>query len=339
MRVVIFSTKSYDRTFLSAANAGAPHHLTFVEAKLTRETAQLARGHEAICGFVNDRIDAGVIEVLQESGLRLIALRSAGFNNIDLHAAARAGLAVCRVPSYSPHAIAEHTVGLALALNRKLHRAYNRVREGNFDLTGLLGFDLHGKTVGIVGTGKIGRVVARIFTGFGCQVLCHDPYPAADLPFSYASFERLLDAADIVTLHCPLTPQTHHLIDDAAVARMKPGVMLINTSRGAVVDTKGVVRGLKSAKIGSLGLDVYEEEADLFFQDLSDTIIGDDVFARLLTFPNVLITGHQGFFTTEALTNIAETTLANITAFEATGRPLHPVTTTMIAAAPPASGT
>lgn len=335
MRVIIFSTKSYDRAFLEAANAADAHHLTFVDSRLTRDTARLAQGHEAICVFVNDRIDEEIIETLRAFGVCLIALRCAGFNNVDLHAAARATITVCRVPSYSPHAIAEHTVGMVLALNRKLHRAYNRVREGNFDLEGLLGFDLNGKTVGVVGTGKIGRLVAQIFGGFGCHVVCHDPYPTDALPFSYVGLDELFDTSDIVTLHCPLTPQTHHMVHDDAVARMKPGVMLINTSRGAVVDTLAVVRGLKSGKIGSLGLDVYEEEADLFFQDLSDKIIDDDVFARLLTFPNVLITGHQAFFTKEALTSIAETTLANISAFEATGQPLHPVTTTMIATGTP----
>jgi len=332
MRVVIFSTKTYDRTFLTAANAADTHRLSFVESRLNAETARLAQGNEAVCIFVNDRLDEEVIKVLGAVGIRLIALRCAGFNNVDLHAAARANIPVCRVPSYSPHAIAEHTLGMVLTLNRKLHRAYNRVREGNFDLEGLLGFDLHGKTVGIAGTGKIGRLVARIFGGFGCRVMCHDPYPTDDLPFPYVGLEELFATADIVTLHCPLTPQTHHMVNDCAIARMKTGVMLINTSRGAVVDTRAVVRGLKSGKIGTLGLDVYEEEADLFFQDLSDKIIDDDVFARLLTFPNVLITAHQAFFTKEALTSIAETTLANVSSFEATGQPLHSVTTTMIAA-------
>lgn len=302
MRMIVFGTKAYDRSFLTAANAAHGLALTFTEARLTPETASLAAAHEAVCIFVNDRVDEEVIKVLHSSGVPLIALRCAGFNNVDLSAAERAGITVCRVPSYSPHAIAEHTVGMVLTLNRKFHRAYNRVREGNFDLGGLLGFDLHGKTVGIVGTGKIGRLVAQIFVGFGCRVICHDPYPKTDLLFEYVALADLFGAADIVTLHCPLTPQTHHLVDESAVARMKTGAMLINTSRGAVVDTKALVRGLKTGKLGSLGLDVYEEEGDLFFQNLSDMIIDDDLFARLLTFPNVLVTGHQAFFTKEALT-------------------------------------
>lgn len=331
MRMIVFGTKAYDRSFLTTANAARELTLTFTEASLTPETASLAVGHEAVCVFVNDRVGEDVIKLLGAAGVRLIALRCAGFNNVDLSAAESAGIAVCRVPSYSPYAIAEHTVGMVLALNRKFHRAYNRVREGNFDLDGLLGFDLHGKTVGIVGTGKIGRLVGKIFAGFGCHVICHDPYPSPDLPFEYVALADLFAAADIITLHCPLTPQTHHLVDEPAIATMKAGVMLINTSRGAVVDTKAVVRGLKSGTLGSLGLDVYEEEGDLFFQDLSDVIIADDVFARLLTFPNVLITGHQAFFTKEALTNIAETTLANVSAFARTGQSLHPVTPAMVA--------
>jgi D-lactate dehydrogenase len=269
-----------------------------------------------------------VVRRLGEDGVRLVALRSAGFNNVDLATASRHGIAVARVPAYSPHAVAEHTVALILTLNRKVHRAFNRVREGNFSLDGLMGFDLHGKTVGVVGTGRIGAVFARIMTGFGCRVVAHDPRPDPDLETMgvvYLSFEDLLAACDVITLQCPLTPATHHLVDDEAIRRMKPGVMLINTSRGAVVDTTAVIRGLKSGRIGSLGLDVYEEEGDLFFEDLSDRIIPDDVFARLLTFPNVLVTGHQAFFTEEALSAIAVTTIANVTAFEETGAPLHPV--------------
>jgi D-lactate dehydrogenase len=326
MDVIVYSAKPYDRRFLTAANAG--HELRFVDAPLSAETAALAQGAGALCAFVNDDLGRDVIGRLAHCGLRLIALRSAGFNHVDLAAAQAAGIAVARVPAYSPHAVAEHTVALMLTLNRHTHRAFNRVREGNFALDGLLGFDLFGKTVGIVGTGLIGTVLARIMTGFGCTVIAADPFPSPEclaMGVRYVPVEALLADSDIITLQCPLTPETRHMIDDAAIARMKRGVMLINCSRGAVVDTRAVIRGLKSGRIGSLGLDVYEEEADLFFEDLSSQAIADDVFARLLTFPNVLITGHQGFFTAEALTAIAETTIANITAFETTGLPLHPV--------------
>jgi D-lactate dehydrogenase len=271
---------------------------------------------------------------LADTGIRLIALRSAGFNNVDLKAARELGLTVARVPAYSPHAVAEHTIALLLALNRKIHRAYNRVREGNFALDGLLGFDLYGKTVGVVGTGKIGAIVARILMGFGCEVIAVDPYPNENCISSgvrYVTWEQLCASSDIITLHCPLTPATRHLVDAAALKKMKRGVMLINTSRGAVIDTRAVIDGLKNNTIGNLGLDVYEEEADLFFEDLSEHFIADDVFARLLTFPNVLVTGHQAFFTTEALRNIAETTIANITSFEGTGKPVHEISVEKIA--------
>jgi len=259
------------------------------------------------------------LTTLAGGGTTLVALRSAGFNHVDLQAAAELGIAVVRVPAYSPYAVAEHAVGLMLALNRKFHRAYNRVREGNFSLDGLLGFDMHGKTAGIVGTGKIGTVVATILKGFGCRLIGYDPYPsdaARELGVEYVSLDDLIGQADIITLHLPLTPETHHLIGAEAIAKMKPGAMLINTSRGALLDTAEVIEGLKSGQVGALGLDVYEEEEELFFEDLSGTVIQDDTFARLLTFPNVLITGHQGFFTREALSAIAETTIANITTVE-----------------------
>lgn len=331
MKVAMFSTKRHDRESFSAANAaaGQVHELSFLEVHLDARTAALAKGATAICPFVNDHVNRAVLAVLHEQGVRLIALRGAGFNNVDLNAAEELEIAVARVPAYSPWAVAEHAVALILALNRKIHRAYARVREGNFALDGLLGFDLHGRTVGLVGVGRIGLVMARIMNGFGCEVIAYDPVPNAELEAlggRHTSLEKLLSSADIISLHCPLTPDTRHLIDAAAVERMKQGVMLINTSRGAVVDTRAVIDGLKSGKIGNLGLDVYEEEGDLFFEDLSDQVIRDDVFARLLTFPNVLITGHQAFFTTEALRAIAETTIANLTAFEATGRPVHEVT-------------
>jgi D-lactate dehydrogenase len=327
MRVAIFSTKPYDVDSLTAANAGAGHDLVFLEPRLSVTTAPLAQGAEAVCAFVNDDLSAGVLERLHGSGVRLVALRSAGYNHVDLSAAAELGLTVARVPGYSPYAVAEHATGLVLALNRRLHRAYNRVRENNFALTGLLGFDLHGKTVGVVGTGQIGAVFCRIMLGFGCRVLAYDPAPdeaCAARGVEYVDLPRLFAESQILSLHCPLTPQTHHLLDAAALEQLRDGVMLINTSRGALVDTVAVIDGLKRGKIGFLGLDVYEEEADLFFEDLSDRVVGDDVFARLLTFPNVLITGHQAFFTAEALANIAAVTLGNVTAF-AHGRPRHRV--------------
>jgi D-lactate dehydrogenase len=327
MKVAVFSAKPYDIAFLRAAEAG--HDLHFYATRLAPDTAKLADGAKAVCVFVNDRLDRVVMDALAEAGVELVALRCAGFNHVDLDAARLRGIAVCRVPAYSPHAVAEHTLALVLTLNRKTHRAWGRVREGNFELDGLMGFDLNGKTAGIVGTGQIGSVLARILTGFGCRVIAHDPKPdpgCLALGVEYLELRSLLAAGDIITLQCPLTPQTYHMIDDEAVALMKKGVMLINTSRGGVIDTHAIIRGLKNGQIGSLGLDVYEEESELFFEDLSDRIIPDDVFARLLTFPNVLITGHQGFFTAEAMTAIAETTLANITAFERTGSSLHPVT-------------
>lgn len=331
MKVAVFSTKPYDRSFTTAANSavGTPHELEFFEAHLDVRTAALAAGAAAVCPFVNDKVDAETLRALARQGTRLIALRGAGFNNVDLAAAAELGIKVARVPAYSPWAVAEHAVALMLALNRKIHRAHLRVREGNFSLEGLLGFDMHGRTVGLVGVGRIGLVVAQIMRGFGCRVLAVDPAPSeglTELGGELVPFDELLRQADIISLHCPLTPETRHLIDAAAVVRMKKGVMLINTSRGAVVETKALIEGLKTGQIGYLGLDVYEEEGDLFFEDLSDQVLQDDVFARLLTFPNVLITGHQAFFTREALQAIAETTIANITTFERTGAPLHEVT-------------
>jgi D-lactate dehydrogenase len=327
MKVAVFSTKPYDEACLRAANE--PHHdLLFLEARLRAETAALARGAGAVCAFVNDDLSAPVLRQLRDCGVALVALRSAGFNHVDLPEAAALGLTVARVPAYSPFAVAEHTVGLILSLNRKIHRANNRVREGNFSLSGLLGFDLHGRTVGVVGTGAIGAVFCRIMLGFGCTVLASDPFPdtgVESLGVDYVDLDSLLSRADIVSLHCPLSPETHHLIDQAALSRMRHGAMLINTSRGALVDTTAVIDALKFGQLGYLGLDVYEEEAALFFEDLSDRVLTDDVFTRLLTFPNVLITGHQAFFTQEALNHIAETTIANISAFERGEAPVHPV--------------
>lgn len=320
MRIAIYSTKAYTRDYFAPRQAEHGHQLTFLEPRLVVETAGLATGHEAVCVFVNDCVDAEVIARLAEVGVRVIALRCSGFNNVDLAAAGRSGMTVVRVPAYSPHAVAEHAMALILALNRKTHRAFNRVREGNFALEGLVGFDLCGRTAGVVGTGRIGQVMIHILRGFGCEVLAFDPFPtdeATRLGATYVDLDQLFGRSHIITLHCPLTPETHHLVDAAAITRMQPGVMLINTSRGALVDTPAVIDGLKSGVVGHLGLDVYEEEADLFFENLSDTVLQDDVFARLLTFPNVLITGHQAFFTADALQTIADTTLANVAQIEA----------------------
>ena len=319
MKTAIFSTKSYDRKFLEAANSKYNHELLFFEPRLTYDTTALGMGFPCVCVFINDLLDEETLQILASGGTKLIATRSAGFNHIDLNAAAALGMTVVRVPAYSPYAVAEHTVGLILTLNRKIHRAYNRVREGNFSLDGLMGFDIHNRTVGIIGTGKIGLIVAQILKGFGCNLLAYDLYtnPESEiLGMKYVDLPELFAASDIISLHCPLTPQTHHLIDKEALNLMKPGVMLINTSRGALIDTQAVIDALKTRRIGCLGLDVYEQESELFFEDLSDQVIEDDVFQRLLTFPNVLITGHQAFFTEEAIANIADTTLSNITDFE-----------------------
>lgn len=325
MRVAMFSTKPYDRRSFDTRGQGLGHAIHYYEPRLEPETATLAAGFPAVCLFVNDVCDAGVLATLAAGGTRLIALRCAGFNNVDLAAAARLGLPVVRVPAYSPHAVAEFTLGLILTLNRQIHRAYNRTRENNFALDGLMGFDLSGKTAGIVGTGKIGALVARALKlGFGCEVLAYDPMPnleIAELDIPYVAIDELVGRSDLISLHCPLTPATRHLVSAESIARMKPGVMIVNTSRGALVDVEAVIDGLKTGRIGYLAIDVYEQEADLFFQDLSNEIIQDDAFQRLLTFPNVLVTGHQAFFTREAMTAIADTTLANITAFER-GEPL-----------------
>ncbi|QDU78837.1 D-lactate dehydrogenase [Polystyrenella longa] len=323
MRVAFFSTKPYDREFFEQANADHAHELVCFEPRLSVQTSQLANGYEAVCAFVNDQLDAEVLEVLANGGTKYIALRCAGFNNVDLERAKQLRLQIVRVPAYSPYSVAEHSVGLMLTLNRKIHRAYSRVREGNFSLNGLLGFDLHGKTVGIVGTGKIGELVARILAGFGCRLLGFDMRPnpgCTNLGMEYVPLEQLLQESDVVSLHCPLTPETHYLVNEETIAQMKPGVMLINTSRGGVIDTRAAITGLKSGKIGSLGIDVYEEESDYFFEDISQQWIADDVLARLLTFPNVIVTGHQGFFTQEALTAIAQTTLQNLSDLAETGR-------------------
>ena len=326
MKVSIFSSKPYDRQFLNAANDNARndmrHELTFFEPRLTTETASLAEGFEAVCVFVHDKLDREVLQTLHDGGCRFVTLRCAGFNNVDVDAAREMGIGVARVPAYSPYAVAEHAAGLILTLNRKFHRAFNRVREGNFALEGLLGFDLHGKTVGVVGSGKIGVCFVRIMLGFGCRVLVYDPAPSEELKslnVEMVSLESVLAQSDIVSLHCPLLPQTHHLMNAQTLSQMKRGAMLINTSRGALVDANAVVEALKSRHLGALGLDVYEEEAGVFYEDHSDRVLEDDTLSRLLSFPNVVVTGHQAFFTREALENIAQTTIGNLNQWNESG--------------------
>ncbi len=313
--VAMFDTKPYDRRWFDE-QVGDDLVFDYVEARLGPETARLAAGYRLACAFVNDDLSASVLEQLAAGGVELVALRCAGFNNVDLEAAGRLGIAVVRVPAYSPHAVAEHAAALILTLNRKVHRAHQRVREGNFSLSGLEGFDLHGRTAGVVGLGKIGRCLADILRGFGMTVLGYDAYPdqdyAARSGVRYVELNDLLERADVISLHAPLTPETHHLIDADRIVRMKRGVLLINTSRGALVDTAALISGLKSGQIGGAGLDVYEEESEYFFEDRSDEVITDDVLARLLTFPNVLVTSHQAFLTSDALRAIAETTAGNL---------------------------
>ena len=325
MRVAVFSTKSYDRRWLEAANGDFGHHLEFLEAPLDARSARLAEGFEAVCVFVNDHLDAAALAQLHAGGVRVVALRCAGFNNVDLAAAERLGIVVTHVPAYSPTAVAEVTLGLILALERKIPRAWARVRDNNFALDGLIGRSLAGRVVGVVGTGRIGvRVALALRLGLRCEVLASDPMMVRDLidaGVRYVAREQLLAEADLVTLHCPLTPETHHLIDAQTIASMRPGVSTVNTSRGALIDTAALIAGLKSRKVGGVALDVYEEESGLFFKNLSDEIIQADVFQRLLTFPNVIVTGHQAFLTEDALTEIAQQTLENLADAEV-GRPL-----------------
>lgn len=324
MKIAVFSAKHYDREFLDAANAAEGHQLQYFEVPLGPETTSLAAGHDAICIFVNDTVDAAVLEALHRGGTRLVALRCTGFNNVDLAAAERLGIKVVRVVNYSPYSVAEHAVALLQAINRKIHRAYNRTRDSNFALDGLMGFDLHDKTVAVVGTGKIGRVFAKIMIGFGCEVIGYDKFPSAEfeaLGARYAAPGEIGARADIISLHCPLMPETHHIINAETLARAKRGALLINTSRGGLIDTEAAIEALKSGQLGGLALDVYEQEADLFFRDLSSTVVTDDVLQRLISFPNVIVTGHQAFFTREAITTISETTLQSATEF-AKGAPL-----------------
>jgi D-lactate dehydrogenase len=320
MKVTLFSSKPYDEAFLKRLNPSFGHELVFIENRLNPQTAHFAYGSPAVCAFVNDVLDATTLEKLAHGGTRFIAMRCAGYNNVDLAAAQSLGLQVARVPAYSPFAVAEHAVALFLSLNRHVHKAYNRVRDGNFSIDGLIGHDVHGMTVGVIGTGSIGRIFARIMSGFGCEVLAYDVAPDPDclqLGVRYVELHELFARSQVISLHCPLTPQTYHLVNEQSLARMRDGVFLINTSRGALIDTEAVMAAIKSSKIGGLALDVYEEESALFFEDRSVGIIQDDVFMRLTTFPNVLVTGHQAFFTHEAMTNIAQTTLSNLADFEA----------------------
>ncbi|MBL7859496.1 MAG: 2-hydroxyacid dehydrogenase [Cyclobacteriaceae bacterium] len=318
MKIAFFSTQLYDKKFFDEHNASFGFTIEYYETSLNEKTVNLLQDVQAVCVFVNDKVNRLVIEQLALKGIKIIALRCAGFNNVDVQAAADHGLVVVRVPAYSPHAVAEHAVAMIMTLNRKTHKAYNRVREQNFSLNGLLGFDLFGKTVGVIGTGNIGQVFCSIMKGFGCSVLAYDVYPNDHLIHTgvqYVTLTEIFERADIISLHCPLNEQTRYLINDDSIQRMKKGVMLINTSRGGLIDTRTVINGLKTGVIGSLGIDVYEQEEKLFFRDLSEKIIKDDIISRLGSFPNVLITAHQGFFTHEALTQIAGTTLSNLKAF------------------------
>ncbi len=314
MRILFASARPYDRDPMESANHNQ-HDLSFSEVTLDELTVQLAQGFDVVCGFVNDTFNAPVLQSLAANGTRLVTLRCTGFNNVDLDAARKSGIQVARVSAYSPYSVAEFVVGLIQALNRRIHKAYNRAREDYFLLDGLLGFDLHGKTVGICGTGKIGTVLAQILTGFGCRLLGFDPYPSEkckNLGLTYVDFDELLAQSDILSLHTPLTPETHYLINRDTLAKMKPGVFLINTSRGGLIDTRDLIEALKSGQIGAAGLDVYEEEEGIFFRDLRGQILSDDIFARLLSFPNVIVTGHQAYFTREALDDIATATFDNI---------------------------
>ncbi|WP_224484782.1 2-hydroxyacid dehydrogenase [Robertkochia aurantiaca] len=318
MKIAVFSTKDYDRQYFSKVERRDAIKLKFFDVPLKKDTVSLAEGYEGVCVFVNDHLDREVIDALASYNIRLIALRCAGFNNVDLKAAEKNDITVVRVPAYSPEAVAEHALALILTLNRKTHKAYNRIREGNFSLERLIGFDVHKKTVGVIGTGKIGAHFCRITKGLGCKVLATDFYPSEELKsygIQYVEQSELVKQADIISLHCPLNEHTHHLINEDTLSVMKDGVMLINTSRGGLIDTSAVIEALKSGKVGYLGIDVYEQEEQLFFQDLSESVIQDDQITRLISFPNVLITAHQGFLTAEALTEIATTTIGNIEDF------------------------
>ena len=315
MKIAFFDTKSYDRSTFEARGAQKSVTYKFFETKLSEDTVELARGYDGVCVFVNDTVNAAVIDRLSYLGVRLIALRCAGFNNVDLRRAAEKNLRVVRVPAYSPYAVAEHAMAMLLTAVRNTHKAYIRTKSFNFSLTGLTGFDLHGKTVGVIGTGKIGRVFIDICQGFGMKVIAYDKYPANGTNIRYVSPETLFSQSNVISLHCPLTDETRHMINAETIGMMKDGVVLINTSRGALIDADALVRAIKDGKIGTACLDVYEEESDFFFEDFSEHVVQDDTLARLISMPNVLVTSHQAFLTEEALDNIAETTTANICAF------------------------
>lgn len=318
-KVAVFDTKPYDRSFFEKENEKYGFDITFFEAKLRPQTANLAAGFDVVCAFVNDELTDAVIEQLDKNGVGLIAMRCAGYNNVNLKTACEHGIPVVRVPQYSPYAVAEYALGLLMTLNRKIHRAYNRVREGNFAISGLMGFDLRGKTIGVVGTGKIGRTFAELLRGFGVRILAYDLYPnekiEEEIGLKYVPLDELFRECDVISLHCPLTPENVYMINADAIAGMKDGVILLNTSRGKLIDSSALIDGLKSGKIGAAGLDVYEEETDYFFEDRSDSVVLDDVLARLMTFSNVIVTSHQAFFTVEAETNIVETTMSSIASF------------------------
>lgn len=323
MKILFYSAKAYDRVFFEAVNSATTHALQFIEVRLSPQTCELARGYDAVCVFVNDQLNDEVLTALRRMGTKFVLLRCAGYNHLDRAACQRLGLKVAYVPRYSPYSVAEHTVALILALNRKTHRAYARVRENNFSIDGLLGFDLHGRTVGLIGVGRIGAITAKIMAGFGCKILADDPAPAGDLPacVTLKSFEEVIANADILSLHCPLTPMTRHVLNGKTLQLCRRGVMVVNTSRGGLIETGAMIDALKAGRVGYLGIDVYEEEADYFYEDLSEKIVDDDNLSRLISFPNVLITAHQAFFTREALTTIAETTLESAHAFESGSEP------------------
>ena len=315
MKVAFYDAKPYDIKFFDKENNSFNYYIKYFDYKLSVDTAALSKGFDVVCVFVNDNISNEVIDILYQNGVKLIALRCAGYNNVDFKAA-YGKIHVVRVPAYSPYAVAEHALSLIMTLNRKIHKAYNRTRDNNFNINGLIGFDLHGKTVGVIGTGKIGQVFSNIANGVGMKVLAYDLYPNNDLGLKYVDLETLFKNSDIISLHCPLTTETYHIIDNNSINKMKDGVMIINTSRGGLINTESLIEGLKIQKVSAAGLDVYEEEGEYFFEDFSNDVISDDVLARLLSFTNVIVTSHQAFFTKEALANIANTTLENINSFE-----------------------
>ena len=318
MKIIFYGTREYDHYYFDVLAADPEYgcEIRFLTANLDADTAPLAQGGDAVCAFVNADCSAPVLEKLAQVGIRCLLLRCAGYNHVDLAAAKKHGITVLRVPGYSPEAVAEHAMALLLTINRKIHKAYNRTREFNFSLAGLTGFDLHGKTVGVIGTGKIGRIFADICKGFGMNVLAYDKFPNPDAGLNYVDLPELFAKADVISLHCPLTEETHHMIDDAAVEQMKKGVVIVNTSRGGLIDTESLINGIKVGIVGAACLDVYEEEGDLFYEDFSGSVIQDDKLVRLIAMPNVIVTSHQAFLTKEALDNIAHTTVENMVKFE-----------------------